>query len=303
MGEALIAGIEAGGTKILCAVARKGGGVLEQARVPTRNPDDTLAEIARFYAQVKDRHGAIEAAGIASFGPIDLDRASSTYGILTGTPKAGWSGVDIRSRIAMIVQAPTTIDTDVNCAAIAEARMGAAQGLDRVCYVTVGTGIGVGIVEGGRTNPGPGHPEAGHIRVPRAPGDAFAGTCSSHGDCLEGLACGPAMEARWECSAEDLPDNHAGWAFEAHYIAALCTSLTYTLRPQRIILGGGVLERTSLIEAVRATYCDMTAGYALDRFSAAPDTFLVSPRLKDPSPGIVGALAIAADLVDGGAVS
>lgn len=303
MTEALITGIEAGGTKILCAVARKGGGLLEQVRIATRNPDDTLAEIARFYAQARDRHGAIEAAGIASFGPIDLDRASSTYGFLTGTPKAGWSGVDIRSRIATIVQAPTAIDTDVNCAAIAEARMGAAEGLDRICYVTVGTGIGVGIVEGGRTNAGPGHPEAGHIRVPRAPGDAFVGGCPSHGDCLEGLACGPAMQARWGCSAEDLPDGHAGWAFAAHYIAALCTNLTYTLRPQRIVLGGGVLERASLIEAVRMAYRGMTAGYALDRFSADPDTFLVLPRLNDPSPGIVGALAMAADLVNGGAAS
>ena len=298
MSDALIAGIEAGGTKILCAVARKGGAVLEQARIATQNPDDTIAEIQRFYAAAERRHGPLAAAGIASFGPLDLDPASTTYGCLTGTPKAGWSGVDIRSRIASILQAPTVIDTDVNCAAVAEMQAGAARGLDRICYVTIGTGIGVGIVESGRTNAGTGHPEAGHIRVPRAPGDDFAGVCPSHGDCLEGLACGPAMHARWGCAAEDLPGGHIGWAFAAHYIAALCTTLTYTVRPRRIILGGGVLERASLIEAVRNTYRDMTAGYALDRYSAAADTFIVPPHLVDPSPGLVGALAMAAGLAD-----
>ena len=298
MSGALIAGIEAGGTKILCAVARKGGAVLEQTRIATQNPDDTIAAIERFYAAAAERHGPVAAAGIASFGPLDLDPASSTYGCLTGTPKAGWSGVEIRSRIASIVQAPTVIDTDVNCAAVAEMRAGAARGLDRICYVTIGTGIGVGIVEAGRTNAGTGHPEAGHIRVPRALGDTFAGICPSHGDCLEGLACGPAMQARWGCAAEALPDDHVGWTFAAHYIAALCTNLTYTVRPRRIILGGGVLERAALIEAVRTAYRNMTAGYALDRYSAAAESFIVPPRLVDPSPGIIGALAMAGELSD-----
>ncbi len=303
MSGALIAGIEAGGTKILCAVARKGGAVLDQARIATQDPDDTIAGIERFYAAAAQRHGPVVAAGIASFGPLDLDPSSATYGCLTGTPKAGWSGVDIRSRIASIVQAPTVIDTDVNCAAVAEIQAGAARGLDRICYVTIGTGIGVSVVESGRTNAGTGHPEAGHIRVPRAPDDTFAGICPSHGDCLEGLACGPAMQARWGCAAEFLPEDHVGWTFAAHYIAALCTNLTYTVRPQRIILGGGVLERASLIGAVRTAYRDMTAGYALDRFSAAPETFIVPPQLIDPSPGIVGALAMAADLADRSGVS
>ncbi len=298
MGGTTIAGVEAGGTKILCALATTGGAMLEQARIETGEPAGTLAEVARFYAAAAERHGPVAAAGVASFGPLDLVEASATFGRLTGTPKPGWSGVDIRSTIAGIVDAPTVIDTDVNCAALAEVRQGAAQGLDRVCYLTIGTGIGVGIVEGGRTNCGAGHPEVGHIRVQRAAGDGFAGICPSHGDCLEGLACGPAMKARWGMPAERLPDDHAGWAFAAHYVAALCTNLTYTVRPQRIVIGGGVMERTSLIGAVREAYRDMMAGYALDPYSGSVETFIVPPLLKEPSAGLVGALSMAAGLVD-----
>ena len=294
MRSGLIAGVEAGGTKIVCALARPNGKVLEQARIPTQDPHATFAEIAHFYDAVTERHGSVAAAGIASFGPLDLDPSSATYGCLLNTPKPGWSGIDIRSSIASILGAPAVIDTDVNCAAMAEMREGAAQGLDRICYVTVGTGIGVGILETGRTNAGAGHPEVGHIAVPHAPGDLFEGICPSHGDCLEGLACGPAMQTRWGCAAEDLPEGHAGWAYAAHYIAALCTNLTYTVRPQRIVVGGGVLSRASLMGAIRDAYRDRMAGYALDRFSALPDTFIVPADLVDPSAGIVGALAMAA---------
>lgn len=298
MRGATIAGVEAGGTKMLCALTTTGGEVLEQARIATGEPDGTFAEIAYFYAAAVERHGPVVAAGVASFGPLDLVKSSATYGCLTATPKPGWSGVDIRSAIAGIVGAPTAIDTDVNCAALAEMRQGAAQGLDRVCYVTIGTGIGVGIVEGGRTNSGTGHPEAGHVRVPRAPGDDFAGICPAHGDCLEGLACGPAMQARWGRPAEDLPDDHVGWRFAAHYIAALCTNLTYAIRPQRIVIGGGVMQRASLLAAVHGVYRDMMAGYALDPRSASVETFIVPPHPSEVSAGLTGALAMAGGLAD-----
>ena len=293
MSQDLFAGIEAGGTKIICAVAKADGTVVAQARIATGMPDDNFKEISSFFAEQIVKHGPFCAGGIASFGPLDLDTASPNYGCLTTTPKFGWSSINILGRISDIVNAPTVIDTDVNCAALAEARYGAARGLKRVCYVTVGTGIGVGIVENGATNLGVGHPEVGHIRIPRAPGDDFAGICSVHGDCAEGLACGPAMKGRWHKSAEDLPVDHIAWVYEAHYIAAICVNLTYIVRPERIILGGGVMERSSLLGAVRDAFKAMTAGYALDRFSADVETFICAPELTDPSPGLVGALELA----------
>lgn len=298
MGGRLLAGVEAGGTKMLCALADEGEGVLAEARIPTRDPATTFDAIAQFYARAIAEHGAPVAAGVASFGPLDLDRRSSTYGTLTGTPKSGWSGVDIGASIAEIVRAPAAVDTDVNCAALAELRRGAARGLDRICYVTIGTGIGVGIVEHGRTNTGAGHPEAGHMQVRLAPGDAFPGVCPAHGNCLEGLASGPAIRARWGQAAEDIPDEHAAWAMQAHYVAALCVNLTYTVRPQRIVIGGGVMERPALLPAVRTAYAAITAGYAPDRFSGDVGTYIVAPELTNPSAGMVGALAMAADLAD-----
>ena len=292
MTERLIAGIEAGGTKILCAVATGDGAVIAQARIATRDPDATFRDIASFYGS----HGPFAAGGVGSFGPLDLDRDSPDYGRITTTPKAGWRGVDMLGRVAAIIRAPVAIDTDVNCAARAEAKSGAGRGLSRLCYVTVGTGIGVGIVDGMRADTGIGHPEVGHTRIPRAADDDFAGSCPSHGDCAEGLASGPAIHSRWGVAAEDLADGHIGWAYEAQYLAALCVNLTYTVRPQRIILGGGVLERASLLGAVRASYLAQAAGYALDRYASDVDRYLCAPDLTDPSPGLVGALDLAATL-------
>jgi fructokinase len=241
------------------------------------------------------RLGPITAGAIASFGPLDLDRGSRQFGALTGTPKPGWTSFNVLGAFAEAIRAPAALDTDVNCAALAELRHGAGRGLDRLCYVTIGTGIGVGIVEQDRNNPGAAHPEAGHIRVPHAPDDYFAGICPAHTDCLEGLASGPAMAARWGKNAEHLPADHLAWAHEAHYIASLCVNLAYTVRPQRIVLGGGVMEQSSLIGAVRARFVAMAAGYALDRYSDDPGTYLCAPHLTDPSPGLVGAFELARD--------
>ncbi|TPG37989.1 ROK family protein [Sphingomonas koreensis] len=290
----LVAGIEAGGTKMLCAIAAGDGRVVTQQRIATAAPDETFAAIADFYRRECDRHGRVTAGGVASFGPLDLDRDSPHHGSLAATPKPGWSSIDIRGRIAAILDAPTVIDTDVNCAALAELKYGAGQRLDRLCYVTVGTGIGMGWIEGGQLTLGMGHPEAGHIRVPRAPGDeGFSGICPYHGDCLEGLACGPAMAARWGTDAEALNDDHAGWRHQAHYIACLCIELMYTMRPQRIILGGGVMSRSSLYDRVRNRFAALANGYALDRWSIDPAAFICAPALSDPSPGLVGAIELA----------
>lgn len=296
MSEDRFAAIEAGGTKIICAIAGADGAVLAQTRLATGLPDANFAAIADFFAAQVARYGPISAGAIASFGPLDLDRSSPHYGCLTTTPKPGWSSFDVLGRFGDIIGAPAGIDTDVNCAALAEARLGAARGLARSCYVTVGTGIGVGMIDRGRIYAGTSHAEAGHIRIARAPGDDFPGVCPSHGDCAEGLASGPAIQARWHISAENLPADHIGWDYQAHYLAALCVNLTYIMRPQRIIVGGGVMERSALLAAVRTAYLRLTAGYALDRFSKDADTYICAPQLRDPAPGLVGAIALARDI-------
>jgi len=293
----VFAAIEAGGTKFLCAVASADGHVLAQQRIATVAPDETFAAVASFYDRQREILGPVAAAGVASFGPLDLDHASSSLGRLTTTPKPGWSGVDMRGRVAAIVRAPVVIDTDVNCAGLAEARYGAGQGLDRLCYVTVGTGIGIGVIEHGRPMGGVGHSEAGHMRVAPAAGDDFAGTCPFHGDCLEGLACGPAIAARWGKPAEELGEDHPAWVMQAHYLAALSVNLTYLLRPERIILGGGVMAHPALHDAVRARFAALAAGYALDRCSADPATFICPPAAQEPSAGLLGAIALARDFI------
>lgn len=285
--------IEAGGTKVLCAVADDRGHFIEQARIATADPATTLPRIAEFFHRSSIPIGELSGAGIACFGPLDLDRSSAEYGKLTTTPKPGWSSVDVRAEVAAMLGCPVEIDTDVNGAALAEGLFGAAKGLERFCYVTVGTGIGVGVIENGMSRTGVGHPEAGHMRIPRAAGDSFVGICPSHGDCAEGLASGPAMKARWNNSAEDLPEKHVAWDFEAQYVATLCLNLTYILRPQRIILGGGVMERSAIYDKIRSTFRQLMAGYALDRYCRDEESFIVRPALTSPSPGLVGALELA----------
>lgn len=289
--------IEAGGTKFLCAIADRDGGLLAQQRIATRAPEETFADVRAFF----ESQDPVEACGIGSFGPLNLDSASESYGRLTSTPKPGWPGVDMLGQVRSIAGVPTAIDTDVNCAAIAEARHGAGKGLERVCYVTIGTGIGVGIVDQGRTNGGAGHAEAGHSRVPIAAGDeGFAGVCPYHGTCLEGLASGTAMKARWGMPANLLDEDHPGWAYQAHYLATLCLNLSYTLRPQRIILGGGVMEKRHLFPLIHGEFARLMAGYAADEWNADPAHFICPPVLVDPSPGLRGALDIALDLTTAG---
>lgn len=293
MKSALFAGVEAGGTKILCALANEAGHVIAETRIPTTSPGETFGHINQFFAAARTTHGSIAAGGVASFGPLDLDVASDRYGCLTTTPKVGWPGFNMLGKFKEILGVPVAIDTDVNCAALAEGLYGAAQGLDRFCYMTVGTGVGVGCIESGHALPSHSHAEIGHVRVTRATGDDFVGICPYHHDCAEGLACGPAMKARWGMSAEDLPADHEGWEYEAHYIAAVCANLTYTMRPQRIIIGGGVLERSSLYQGIHAAYRNLTAGYALDRCSGDAQSYIVAPALSQPSPGLMGAIELA----------
>jgi fructokinase len=281
--------VEAGGTKFLCGVGSAAGS-LATATIPTRDPETTLAEVEAFFAT----HGSIDALGIGSFGPLDLETASPTFGHILRTPKPGWSGVDLRGRLAATLGVPAAIDTDVNAAALAEAEQ-AAVGTGTLAYVTVGTGIGVGIVADGKPLHGAGHPEAGHLLPRRHPAHGgFAGVCSFHGDCLEGLASGPAIVAAWGSPASELAEDHIFWEVEAGYLAQLCAALFLTIAPHRIVLGGGVMDNRRLLPAVRVATQALLGGYiAALAEPGALERRIVAPACAEPA-GLVGAYLLAA---------
>ena len=290
----LLAAIEAGGTKFVCAVGRPGQ-TTQSIEIPTRDPSTTLSDIRAFFTAAIKAHGKLSALGIASFGPIDLNPASPDYGRLTTTPKPGWSGFDLQATLRDMMAVPTVIDTDVNAAALAEAKMGAAQNCDPVVYVTVGTGIGVGVFAGGAPIHGIGHPEGGHIWPRRhTVHQAFAGVCPYHGDCLEGLASGTALAAAWGHPADQLPPDHPAWEAEADYLGQLCATLILMLAPQRIVLGGGVMKRSFLYPRVRARTGHWLNGYpgSVGTGAAAFDRLIVAPDCVQPS-GLAGAFLLA----------
>ena len=290
----LLAAIEAGGTKFVCAVGRPGQTV-HSIEIPTRDPSTTLSDVCAFFSAAIKAHGSISALGIASFGPIDLNPASADFGRMTTTPKPGWSGFDLPAALHDLMAVPVAIDTDVNAAALAEATMGAALNCDPVAYVTVGTGIGVGVFAGGAPIHGIGHPEAGHIWPRRHPAHQnFAGSCPYHGDCLEGLASGSALAAAWGHPAEELPPEHPAWEAEADYLGQLCATLILMLAPQRIVLGGGVMKRSFLYPMVRARTAHWLNGYpgTLTGSAAALTPLIVAPGCIQPS-GLAGAFLLA----------
>jgi fructokinase len=277
----LFGGIEAGGSKFVCAVGN-GPADIETLEFPTTDPAETIARAIQFFRE----RGPVDALGIASFGPIDPNRESPTFGYITSTPKAGWRNCNLAGAIRRALGWPVEFDTDVNAAALAEHRWGAARGVDNFIYVTVGTGIGGGAVLDGRLIHGRLHPEMGHIRVPHDfARDPFPGYCPYHGDCLEGLAAGPALEARWGRPGHLLPDGHEAWHLEAEYLALGIANWTYTLAPERIILGGGVMQRAELFPKTGARLTALLSGYM-----QPPD--LVPPGLGARS-GVLGAIALA----------
>ena len=293
----LLGGIEAGGTKFICGVADRDGRVLDRIRIPTDGPSETLEAAARFFEAAILRHGPLSALSIGSFGPLSLRATAADYGHITATPKPGWSGTDLLGFFKQRLEVPIALDTDVNCAAVGERLFGSGRGLDTFCYVTIGTGIGVGMIVGGAPYGGANHPEGGHIRVPRAPDDdEFTGICPFHGDCLEGLASGPAIKARWGVRPPELPDDHPAWLIEADYIASLCASLTYIMRPDRIILGGGVMQRPHIYTLVRRALADKLAGYDSSIRDIDLDGYIAQPTAGS-SAGLSGALAIASHMV------
>jgi fructokinase len=286
----LYGGIEAGGTKFVCGFGTGPGG-LTTARFPTTSPAATLARVVDFLT--KEAGGSLRAIGIGSFGPVDLDRNSPTFGFITSTPKPGWANYNLAGEVQQALGIPVGFDTDVNAAALGEAEWGAGYGLSDLLYLTVGTGIGGGAIVGGRVLHGLVHPEMGHIRIPRdSTRDPFPGACPYHGDCLEGLASGPAMKQRWGTPAEQLPPGHPAWALEAHYLALALVDLALTLSPQRIVLGGGVMQ-PHLFAPVREEFLRLLNGYVRHpALSQRIEEYIVPPGLGDRA-GLLGALVLA----------
>jgi fructokinase len=282
--------IEAGGTKFVCAIGT-GPADIETVQIPTTTPAATIESALDFFRR---RRGELEAIGIASFGPVDLNPDSWTYGYITSTPKAGWRNCDLAGPIRKRLGVPVGFDTDVNGAALGEMRWGAARGLSDFLYLTVGTGIGGGAVSGGRVLHGLSHPEMGHIRVPHdRVEDPFEGCCPFHRDCLEGLASGPAIEARWGVSARDLPLDHPGFALEARYLALGMANWVCTLSPQRIIVGGGVMQQSALFAMIRAELLRLLNGYIdVREITDCSDQYIMAPGLGSRA-GVLGALVLA----------
>ena len=282
------ASIEAGGTKFNVAIGEADGRILDKVQLRTRSPDDTIADVTGWLHDAIARHGALSAIGLAMFGPINTDRRSLTWGCLGGTPKTEWQGVDMITPFARF-GVPLGLDTDVNGAALAEGRWGAGRGCDRICYLTVGTGIGGGAVLDDKILSGRSHPEMGHVFVRRYPGDDFAGVCPVHGDCLEGLASGTAIRARWGAPLSELDPTHPGHAIIAEYLAQACVNIVATLAPDRIVLGGGVMSTVGLVATIRKRFERLSSGY----FAGFDAKDIVLAELF-PLSGLAGGFAIAA---------
>jgi len=282
--------IEAGGTKFVCAVGN-GPQDLETVQVPTTTPAETLERTVQFFQRF---HGELRAVGIASFGPVDLRAGSPTYGFITSTPKAGWRDTDVARFVGNALGVPVGFDTDVSGAALGEARWGAAQGLSDFVYLTVGTGIGGGAVVHGQVLHGLMHPEMGHIRIPHdLAEDPYPGCCPFHGDCLEGLASGPSIQARWGANASELPPDHPGLSLEARYLASGLANWVCTLSPQRIVLGGGVVNQSLLFPLIRAELLRLLNGYIQVReITECAERFVV-PAMLGSRAGVLGALVLA----------
>jgi len=280
-------GIEAGGTHWNCAIG-DGTEVEHLETFPTTTPAETIGRAVEFFAAVPD----LEALGVGLFGPVEVSPDSPRWGTITTTPKPGWRDVDVVGPLAEALGVPIALDTDVNAAAIGEWRHGAARGLDTFVYVTVGTGIGGGVFAGGRPVHGLLHPEIGHMLIPHDRArDPFEGCCPYHGDCLEGLASGPAMRARWGRPAEEI-DDPAAWELEAEHLAHGLANVVLVLAAERIVLGGGVGRAPGLIERVRARLPEALAGYVDVPRLKDIDTYLVPPSLNERS-GVIGALTLA----------
>lgn len=275
-------GLEAGGTKMVCAVVDENGEWIDRLTIPTKRPAETVPQIVEFF---KENH--ITSLGIGSFGPLDLKEGSLTYGSLASTPKEGWKGYPLLQAFQEL-QVPIKITTDVNGAALAEATNGAAKGLDSCMYITVGTGIGAGAVVNGTVLDGLTHPEMGHVPVKPHPEDAYGGNCPYHGGCVEGMAAGPAIEDRWGKAGVELAKDQNVWKLEAYYLAQAIASYTYVLSPKRIVIGGGVMKQEQLYPLIREALVKQLNDYV---DIGNPDDYIVAPGLGENA-GIEGAILL-----------
>lgn len=288
----LLGALEAGGTKMICSTGDADGRVFTRESIPTTTPDETMPKLIAFF---KDAN--IGALGVGSFGPVDLHESSPTYGYITTTPKLPWRFFPLLDALRDALHVPVGFGTDVGLAAVAEHALGAAAGTENSIYVTVGTGVGAGIITGGKLVRGLVHPEFGHFWLRPHPDDPDPhGVCPYHDGCLEGLATGPSIERRWGVEkAHTLPPDHPAWALEAYYLAQMCTTAILVLSPERIVLGGGVMQQTHLFPPIRRHVQEMLGGYVqnemvLDRI----DEYIVPPGLG-PNSGVTGALLLAAE--------
>lgn len=279
--------LEAGGTKMVCAIGDENGQIFEHTLIDTREPEATLRDIIAYF---KDKE--IDAMGIGCFGPIDLNEASPTYGYITNTPKPGWADCDVVGTIQKEINVPIGFDTDVNSSVLGEVTFG--QGRDKKCvvYLTVGTGIGTGICIDGKLLHGMLHPEGGHLLLRQRADDSFAGACPFHKNCLEGMASGPALEARWGVKPATLSPEHKAWDLEAYYIAQALVSYILVLSPELIILGGGVMKQEQLFPMIRSYVKEMLGGYIKTAEMADLEHYIVPASLND-NQGIMGCLELA----------
>ncbi|MEO1772084.1 ROK family protein [Candidatus Enterococcus ferrettii] len=277
-------GIEAGGTKFVCAVSDQQQNIIRKVSIPTTTPEETLTKVYAFFDPYE-----LAAMGIGSFGPIGIDPAKDNYGYILATPKPGWADFDFLGSIKKHYSIPVAWTTDVNAAAYGELKKGAAQGKKSCIYLTVGTGIGGGVVVDQQIFSGIGHPEMGHMHVKRHPDDDFAGSCPYHKDCLEGLAAGPSLEARTGIKGQDLPEDHQIWDLQAYYIGQALMSYVLTLAPEKIVLGGGVMNQEHMLMKIRQSFVDQMAGYME---TPAASEYIVRWGLPNES-GIIGSLLLA----------
>lgn len=292
----ILGALEAGGTKMVCSIGTEEGAVLDRVSFPTRTPEETIPPMIEYFTGK-----GIVGLGIGSFGPLDLKRGSATYGHITSTPKPGWQNYPLLGALREALQVPAEIDTDVNAAALAEYQMGAARGLSSCLYVTVGTGVGGGLVVENQLVHGLVHPEFGHMLLRVAPEDTLPeGVCPYHSGCLEGLASGPAIERRWGVSAKELGEDHPAWDLEAEYLAQMCVNAIVCLSPERIVLGGGVMQQMHLFPRIHRRVQQLLGGYVRSEMVLEHiDQYIVAPGL-DINSGVTGALILAKRAVEAG---
>ncbi len=285
-------GVEAGGTKFMCILAHDYKDIIAETRFPTTTPQETLTRVQEFFEN--NHKGSLAGIGVASFGPLDLNPQSDTFGFITTTPKQGWINTDIIRPLKDTFHVPVVLDTDVNGAGFGEYLWGATQGLENFIYLTIGTGIGGGGMVNGQRMHGLTHPEMGHIRIPHnRDQDPFQGSCPFHGDCFEGLASGTAMQTRWGKPPKELPADHPAWELETYYLALGLANLIATLSPHRIVIGGGIMKHPTLMDTTKKKVQELLGGYIqhIDLIENI-DNYIVPPGLGDLA-GVYGAIGLA----------